>query len=118
MSVQPKTSSLKLSLAASHSFEIGEMMTDQEVMRMARLRTNAKLGFYVHASIFVVVMLMLFAINAMSSSQPWSVYPFLGWGLGLAIHGIMALGVVGSGFKDQMLQAEVARVKSERGTQT
>ena len=92
-------------------------MTDQEILRMARVRTNAKLGFYLHAAIYVVVMLVLFAINALSSSKPWSIYPLLGWGLGVAIHGIMAVGVVGSGFKDRMLQAEVARLKSDQGVQ-
>jgi 2TM domain-containing protein len=92
------------------------MMTDQEILRMARVRTYAKLGFYIHASIFVVVMLVLFAINSLVSSKPWSLYPLLGWGLGVAIHGIVALGVVGSGFKDRMLQAEIARIKSEEVT--
>ena len=92
-------------------------MTDQEILRMARARTYAKLGFYIHASIYAVVMLVLFAINAMSSAKPWSVYPLLGWGLGVAIHGIMAIGVVGSGFKDRMLQAEIAQIKSEQGAQ-
>ncbi len=84
---------------------------------MARTRTNAKLGFYLHVAIYAVVMLVLFAINAMSSAKPWSVYPFLGWGLGVAIHGIMAIGVVGSGFKDRMLREEIAQLKSEQGTQ-
>ena len=93
------------------------MMTDQEILRMARTRTNAKLGFYVHAAVYVVVMLVLFAINALSSAKPWSVYPLLGWGLGVAIHGIMAIGIVGSGFKDRMLRAEIAQLKSEQGTQ-
>jgi hypothetical protein len=92
------------------------MMTDAELLNMARVRTYAKLGFYIHASIFMVVMLVLFAINYLVSTKPWSLYPFLGWGLGVTIHGIVALCVVGSGFKDRMLQAEIARVKSEQGT--
>ena len=92
-------------------------MTDSELLEMARSRTNSKIGFYIHASVFVIVMLVLFAINYLSSpGKAWSLYPLLGWGLGVAIHGVVAVGVFASGFKDRMLQAELIRVKSEQGT--
>ena len=92
-------------------------MTETELLDMARMRTNSKIGFYIHASVFVLVMLVLFAINYLSSpNKAWSLYPFLGWGLGVAIHGVVAIGVFASGFKDRMLQAELSRVKSEQGT--
>lgn len=84
---------------------------------MANGRTNSKIGFYIHASVFVVVMLTLFAINDLSSPEKvWSLCLFLGWGLGVAIHGVVAIGVVSSGFRDRMLREEIARIKSDRGT--
>ena len=94
-------------------------MTDAELLRMANSRTNSKVGFYIHASVFVIVMLVLFAINYLSSPEKaWSLYPFLGWGLGVAIHGVVAIGVFASGFKDRLLRDEIARIKSEQGTHT
>ncbi len=32
-------------------------MTDAELFSMARARTNSKIGFYIHSSVFVIVML-------------------------------------------------------------
>ncbi len=89
-------------------------MTEQELFRLARKRTEAKLGFYIHAAVYVVVMIVLFAINYLAASNPWAIFPFLGWGLGLAIHGVVALGVVGSGFREQLLKSEVAKLKNEQ----
>lgn len=92
-------------------------MTDAELIEMARSRTNSKIGFYIHASVFGIVMVALFAINYLSSpDKSWSLYPFLGWGLGVAIHGVVAVGVFASGFKDRMLRDEIARIKSEQAT--
>ncbi len=92
-------------------------MTDAELIEMARARTNSKIGFYIHASVFAIVMVALFAINYLSTpDKAWSLYPFLGWGLGVAIHGVVAVGVFASGFKDRMLRDEIARIKSEQGT--
>lgn len=91
-------------------------MTEQELYQIARKRADAKLGFYIHLSVYVVVMILLFAINYLSASKPWSLYPLLGWGLGVAIHGIVALGVVGSGFREQLMQAEISKLKNEQGT--
>ncbi len=92
-------------------------MTDNEILEMARTRTNARVGFYIHVSVFAVVMIGLFSINyAASPDKPWSIFPFLGWGLGVAIHGVVSLGVVGSGMKDRMLREELARIKIEQGT--
>ena len=92
-------------------------MTDTELLEMARGRTNSKIGFYIHLSVFAIVMVMLFAINYLSSpTKPWSLYPFLGWGIGVALHGVVAIGIFASGFKDRMLREELARIKVEQGT--
>lgn len=92
-------------------------MTDNEILEMARGRTNSKIGFYIHLSVFVIVMVVLFAINYLTSpDKAWSLFPFFGWGLGVAIHGVVAIGIFASGFKDRMLREELARIKVEQGT--
>ncbi len=91
-------------------------MTEQEILQIARKRADAKLGFYIHLSVYVLVMILLFAINYLSAAHPWSLYPFLGWGLGVAIHGFVSVGVVGSGFREQLLQAEISKLKSQQST--
>lgn len=45
-------------------------------------------AFYIHLFWFVVVSAMLFLINITTSSKYiWAIWPFLGWGLGVLIHG-------------------------------
>jgi len=53
-------------------------MDMDEIDRLARRRANAKMGWFVHAGVYLVVNLMLAAL---------AIYPALGWGVGLALHG-------------------------------
>lgn len=60
---------------------------DPEHERIAQQRASAKLGWYRHAAIYLIVNLGLF-ILAFYQGRGWAIYPALGWGLGLAIHGV------------------------------
>lgn len=54
--------------------------------RLARRRAGAKMGWYVHAGVYLLVNLSLVLLSA-SRGHGWAIYPLLGWGLGLLIHG-------------------------------
>jgi hypothetical protein len=85
--------------------------------RLARKRAGAKLGWYAHAVLYVVVNLVLFAISEYGlGHRRWSPMPVLGWGLGLFLHGIsvFVLGT-GSGLRERMVQRERERLQRERG---
>ncbi len=46
-------------------------------------------GFYNHLIAFIAVMLLLLGINlATSPEYLWVVWPALGWGIGLTVHGV------------------------------
>lgn len=86
-----------------------------DIERLARKRAGAKLGWYLHAVVFALVNLVIFLISRYGfGSRPWSVFPFLGWGLGLALHGIsvFVLGT-GSGLRERMVQKERERLQRE-----
>jgi uncharacterized membrane protein len=56
-----------------------------------RRASGQRLGFRIHATVFVAVQLLLVGIWAViwttaGVSYPWFVYPLLGWGVGLAAH--------------------------------
>ena len=90
-----------------------QLFTPDEIDRLARRRAGAKLGWYVHAVFFVLVNAVIFAMSRYGLGQrPWSVYPLLGWGLGLALHGVsvFALGS-GSGLRERMVQKERERIE-------
>lgn len=83
-----------------------------DIETRARRRVGIKLGFYTHATVFVLVNLGLFALNTATGGARWSHFPLWGWGLGLAIHGIVTfISLRGEGVRERMLQAEIARLK-------
>lgn len=88
-----------------------------ELDRLARRRAGAKLGWYTHAALYVLVNLFLFAVSEQAfGHRRWSVMPLLGWGVGLALHGISVflLGA-GGGLRERMVQKERERLQRERG---
>ena len=78
----------------------------------ARHRVRLKMGFYTHALIYVLVNLGLFAVNAIGGGARWSFWPLAGWGLGLAIHGIVTFAKLNSeGLRERMLADEIERLR-------
>lgn len=81
-------------------------LTPQEIDRLARRRAGMLAGWLIHATIFVLVNLLLAAISFMNG-HTWALYPFFGWGLGLAIHGgVVLLSRIGGGFMGRLVQRE------------
>lgn len=92
-------------------------LTAHEIDTLARKRAAAKLGWYAHAAVYVIVNAFLFLVSAQGfGHRAWSVFPLLGWGLGLALHGVsvFVLGQ-GSGLRERMIQRERERLLRERG---
>jgi hypothetical protein len=85
-----------------------------EMERLARRRAGAKLGWFIHAAVYVCVNALLVTIS-LASGKPWAVFPLMGWGLGLAIHGaVVWLGGPGSALHERLLHNERARLAAQR----
>jgi hypothetical protein len=84
---------------------------DDIAYRRARARVEARLGFYRHAAIYVLVNLFLAILNLMRSPEElWFQWPLLGWGIGLAFHGISVFAYRwNSARKEEMIQREMER---------
>ena len=92
------------------------LYSDEEIERLARRRAGAKLSWYIHLTVYVLVNLLMFALSRYAfGHRPWSVYPLVGWGVGLALHGISVflLGR-GSGFRERLLARERERLVQQR----
>ena len=88
---------------------------DHDLERRARRRVGMKIGFYTHALVFVLVNTGLFVVNNVTGGDRWSVWPLWGWGLGLAIHGLVTfIGLQGDGLKDRMLRDEMERLRKRQ----
>ena len=59
-----------------------------DLERTARRRAGMKLGWYIHAGLYLAVNLGLGAA-ALASGSRWVMFPAFGWGIGLAIHGVV-----------------------------
>lgn len=76
-----------------------------------RERLEARRGFYAHLAVFVVVNAVLVMINlATAPGELWAQWPLMGWGIGLAFHGL-AVFVIGDRFAitDEMVERELTK---------
>ena len=91
-------------------------LTPEEIDRIARKRAGAKLGWYVHALVYVVVNVAMFTASVYGLRQrPWTIYPAMGWGLGLTLHGIAVFLLGGgSGLRERMVHKERERLLREQ----
>lgn len=92
-------------------------LNPDDIERLARKRASAKLGWYLHASVYVLVNLYLFAVSQYGyGGRHWHAFPLLGWGLGLALHGVSVFVIgKGSSLRERMVQRERERLQRERG---
>jgi hypothetical protein len=64
---------------------------NQEAYQRAKKRAGEKLSFYIHLSVYIVVITLLAVINLSTSTQYiWFKWPLIGWGIGVFFH---AMGV-------------------------
>ena len=90
--------------------------SDIELLKQARRRVKLKTGFFIHLGVYVLVNLGLAAANLAAGGRPWHLWPLAGWGLGLAIHGLVTFaGLQGDGLRERLLQHEVRKLKRQSG---
>lgn len=66
-------------------------MTQTDEYAKARRRAETKYAFFVHAGVYAAVMVLLVAINLVTSPGVlWFIWPMIGWGFAVALHGMRA----------------------------
>ena len=91
-------------------------LSTEEIERLARKRAGAKLGWYVHALVYLVVNVAMFMASIYGLRQrPWTIFPAMGWGLGLALHGV-AVFLLGAGsrLREGLVQKERERLQRQQ----
>ncbi|WP_284618574.1 2TM domain-containing protein [Aquabacterium humicola] len=93
------------------------MTTDRDSLQArAQRRVRRKIGFFIHATVYVLVNLGLFLLNQVTGDTRWHQFPLLGWGLGLAIHGAVTfLGLATDGLRRRMLDHEMRVLQRAEG---
>jgi two-component sensor histidine kinase len=60
----------------------------QEALRRVRKRVQNMRAFYISAACYALVIPCLWILNFWTGTRLWAQWPTLGWGVGLAIHGL------------------------------
>jgi hypothetical protein len=79
-------------------------MTTEDINKLARRRAGVKMGWYIHAFVYVAVNIALGVISA-TVGRNWAVFPALGWGLGLLIHGAVVFAST-TGWRERLVERE------------
>ena len=85
-----------------------------DIERLARQRAGAKMSWYIHASVYLLVNLLLVSLS-FASGRHWAIFPLLGWGIGLAVHGAVVFLVSGGGgLHERLVHQERKRLTRQR----
>lgn len=91
-------------------------MENPEVYERASKRVAAKLSFFIHLTVYVVINLLLVVINLVTDPRHlWFFWALFGWGIGLFFHGLSVFffGRL-DGLKEKMIEKEMTRISSRR----
>ena len=66
--------------------------SEKAILKRAKKRANAELGFYSHLTSYLSVIAMLALINIFTTNYPWFLWPAMGWGIGIFSHYMAVFG--------------------------
>src|SRR5262249_34038442 len=69
-----------------------EKASEEDIVRRARQRAAAEVGFYAHLQSYLGVIAFLALINFFTTWYPWFIWPALGWGVGIFAHYMAVFG--------------------------
>jgi len=84
---------------------------ENDLERRARRRAGMKMGWAIHLLVYLVVNTLLAALSVLQGRH-WAIYPALGWGVGLAVHGLVVL-LASSGWTERLVEAERRKLREQ-----
>jgi len=90
-------------------------MSEEQIYEEARKRVEAKQGFFIHLTVYIVINIMLVLIWAFLAGRgfPWFVFPLGGWGIGLLCHFLLVF-VFGGKSDRGAIEKEAERIRREQ----
>jgi len=91
-------------------------MENRELYEKAEKRVEAKLGFYIHLVVYILVNALLIIINMRFSPEySWFIWPLIGWGIGLLFHAMRVFAFTGEqAYKEKMIEKEMKKDASKK----
>jgi hypothetical protein len=85
---------------------------ENELETIATKRVQARMGFFVHLAMYLVMNTGLVAIWYFTGhGYPWFMWPLLGWGIGILAHGVSMLIGPGSSAERRAIDRELHRLR-------
>lgn len=86
-------------------------MNEEELYHYARKRVKRRRKFYSHLIAWVVMSVFFILLNLATSDYFWAIFPILGWGIGVAFHGIQ---IFTNEWEDSEIDREYERLKKRK----
>jgi hypothetical protein len=86
-------------------------MDEQQRYERARKQVLQLRGFYIHAVVYVLVNAFLIILSLVNGGG-WSIWPLLGWGIGLAAHAATVFvggSLLGAGWEEREIRRRLER---------
>jgi hypothetical protein len=90
-----------------NKYNVNKYLSEQELYQLAKKRVSIKKSFLTHMGVYIVVNGGLFALNAITTSYLWSLFPLIGWGIGLGCHYIDTVIKLKLDFKNSAIEKEM-----------
>ena len=86
-------------------------MKNQEVYTNAKKKVESRLGFYTHLAVYLVVISLLTILNlTVAGDYFWAIWPMIGWGSGLILHGLSTFVFDSeSSLKERLIEKEMQK---------
>lgn len=84
------------------------MDQDRQSPELIRKKIELQFGFYVHLAVYIIVNALLIFLDLKKPGNIWFIYPLLGWGIGIAIHGLSAF------ILPKMIEKEIGKITSPK----
>lgn len=85
--------------------------------KLAQKRAEAKIGFFIHLAIFILVNSILATVDFLGSPEKlWFYWPLCGWSIGVLLHGVGVYYHPASsnnslGFKESLIAKELKAIE-------
>ncbi|RTE53103.1 histidine kinase [Arenibacter aquaticus] len=90
-----------------HGIETHESFMQDKRYRKAKEKVEAIKGFYGNLLAYCLVIPVLGWLNYSTSNFPWAIFPAVGWGFGVAVHGMEVFGynpILGRSWEERKIQ--------------
>ncbi len=90
-------------------------MSEEQIYEQAKKRVEAKKGFYIHLTVYILVNILLVLIWAFASGggYPWFLWPLGGWGIGILSH-FLGVFVFGRKSDKAAIEKEAEKIRRQQ----